>query len=74
MEGITNSRYNTYVHEDVILKLYIDILNKQKCLFSKTEDKKEKQVLSRRWYKWEGEDIRKECRRVNMMEILCTHV
>jgi hypothetical protein len=41
---------------------------KQKCLFSKTENRKVKQVLSGVWYQWEGEDIRKGCRRVNMVE------
>jgi hypothetical protein len=30
------------------------ILNKQKCLFSKMEDRKVKQALSRGWYRWEG--------------------
>jgi hypothetical protein len=25
-------------------------------------------------YQWEGEDVRKGCRRVNMVEILGTHV
>jgi hypothetical protein len=24
------------------------------------------------WYQWEGEDIKKGCRKVNMEEILCT--
>jgi hypothetical protein len=26
------------------------------------------------WYQWEGEDIRKGYRRVDMVEILCTQV
>jgi hypothetical protein len=43
-------------------------------LFSKTENKKVKQVLSGGWYQWEGGDIRKRCRRVNVVEMLCTHV
>jgi hypothetical protein len=30
------------------------ILNKQKCLFSKTENRKTKQILSGSWYWWEG--------------------
>jgi hypothetical protein len=38
------------------------ILNKQKCLFSKTENREVKQVLPGVWYQWEGEDIRKGCR------------
>jgi hypothetical protein len=33
---------------------FIDILNKQKCLFSKTENRKVKQVLSGGWYQCEG--------------------
>jgi hypothetical protein len=41
---------------------------KQKCLFSKAEDRKVKQVLTGGWHQWEGEDIRKGCRRVNMVE------
>jgi hypothetical protein len=41
--------------------------------FSKTEDRKVKQVLPWVWYQWEGDDIKKVCRRVNMVEI-CTDV
>jgi hypothetical protein len=26
------------------------------------------------WYQWEGVDIRKGCKRVNSVEILCKHV
>jgi hypothetical protein len=26
------------------------------------------------WYQWEGEDTKKGCRRMNMVEILRTHV
>jgi hypothetical protein len=37
------------------------------------EDRKVKEVLSEGWYQWDGEDIRKGCKRVNMVEILCTH-
>jgi hypothetical protein len=33
-----------------MIKLCIDILNKQKCV----ENKKVKQVLSGGWYQWEG--------------------
>jgi hypothetical protein len=25
------------------------------------------------WYQWEGENVGKGCRRVNMVEIVCTH-
>jgi hypothetical protein len=35
---------------------------------SKTEDRKVKQILSGGWHHWEGEDIRKGCKRVNMVE------
>jgi hypothetical protein len=40
---------------------------------TKTESRKAKQVLLGNWYQWEGEKIRKGCRRVNMVEILCPH-
>jgi hypothetical protein len=33
-----------------------------------------KQVLSGGWYQWERKDINKGYKRVNMVEILCTHV
>jgi hypothetical protein len=33
----------------------IAILNKQKCLFSKTKNMKINQVLSGVWHQWEGE-------------------
>jgi hypothetical protein len=54
--------------------LSIDISYKQKCNFSRTEDRKIKQVLSGGLYQWEGEDIKRHCGRVNMVKILCTHV
>jgi hypothetical protein len=38
------------------------------------EDRKVKQVLSGVGITGRGEDIRKGCRRLNMVEILCTHV
>jgi hypothetical protein len=41
--------------------------NKNVC-FPKTENRKVKQVLSGGWHQWEGEDVRKGCRRVNMVE------
>jgi hypothetical protein len=46
---------------------------KMSCFFlsfflPKIEDRKVKQVLSGGWHQWEGEDIRKGCRRVNMVE------
>jgi hypothetical protein len=56
------------------MKLCIAILNKQKCLFAKTEDRGLKQVLSKGWCQWREEDIVKGYRIVNMVEILCTHV
>jgi hypothetical protein len=37
----------------------VAILNKQKYLFSKTKDKKVKEVLSGCWYHTRGEDIGK---------------
>jgi hypothetical protein len=43
-------------------------------LFKKMGNRKVKHVLSGGWYEWEGEDIRKGFRRVNVVEILRTHV
>jgi hypothetical protein len=37
------------------MKLCIAILNKQKCLISKMENRKVKQDLSGHWYQWEQE-------------------
>jgi hypothetical protein len=48
-------------------------LKQQKYHFSKTEDRKVKQVLSGVDTSGRGEDISKGCRRVNMVKILCTH-
>jgi hypothetical protein len=65
--------HNTWkCHNEI---LCIGILNKQKCLLlSKMVDRNVNRVLSGGWYKWEGEDIKEGCRRVNMVEIVCTHV
>jgi hypothetical protein len=53
----------------------IAILNKQNCLFSpKTYNKKAKQVLFGGLVPVGEGRIRKRYRRVNMVEILCTHV
>jgi hypothetical protein len=46
---------------------------KKISFFQKTKDRKVKQVLSWGWHQWEG-DIRKGFRRVNVVEIFCTHV
>jgi hypothetical protein len=46
----------------------IAILNEQKCLFLKKEGQEDKIGCGR------GEDIRKGCRRVNVVEISCIHV
>jgi ferredoxin-like protein FixX len=51
----------------------IDILNKQKCLSSKMKDRQIKQVLPSDCNQWRVDNMRKGCRRVNMVEILCTH-
>jgi hypothetical protein len=67
-----NPGYNTYIHGNVTKVSQWNF--KQKCLFSKTENRKIKQVLSGCWYQWEGENIRKGCRRMNLVEILCSHV
>jgi hypothetical protein len=48
--------YNNKVYSQIPC---VAILNKQKCLFSKTDDKEVKQVLSGGWYQREREDIRK---------------
>jgi hypothetical protein len=52
----------------------IPILNKEKCLFSQKQNRKIKEVLSGGLVPGGGEDIRKGCRRVIMVEILSTHV
>jgi hypothetical protein len=52
----------------------IAILNTQKCICSKTKNRKVKQDLSGVGTSRRGEDIRKGYRRVNMVGILCTHV
>jgi hypothetical protein len=36
--------------------------------FSKTENRQAKQVLPGGWHQWEGENIRKGCRGVDMVE------
>jgi hypothetical protein len=48
-----------------------DTLNKQKCLFLKTENRKSCLGVGT---SERGKDMRKGCRRVNMVEILYTHV
>jgi hypothetical protein len=55
--------------------LCTDILNKNVFLFSKTESR----IINLALPVWElvpvgGEYMRKGCRRVNVLEILCTHV
>jgi hypothetical protein len=47
---------------------------KQKCLFSKAEDRKVKYVVSGAFYQWEWGGYEERCRRVNIVEILCTRV
>jgi hypothetical protein len=49
--------------------LWSDLIQTKMSFFKNGE-----QVLSGGWHQWEGEDIRKGCRRVNMVEILGTHV
>jgi hypothetical protein len=39
--------------------------------FFKNKGQEGKQVLSGGWHQWEGGGHTKECRRVNMVEILC---
>jgi hypothetical protein len=36
------------------------------------ENKKKKGVLSGGWHQWEGTDIKKGCRSVNVVQVLCT--
>jgi hypothetical protein len=38
------------------------------------ENRKVKQVLSRGWYQGEWEDIKKGCRRMDLVELICTCV
>jgi hypothetical protein len=54
--------------------LCIAVLNKQKCLYSKMEDKKVQQELSGVGTSGRREDMRKGCRRVNVVEIFCANV
>jgi hypothetical protein len=59
MEGV--NQFGSYIYT---WKCHNEILNKQKCLFfSKIKDKKLEQLLSGGWFQWDGEDIRKGCRR-----------
>jgi hypothetical protein len=51
------------------------ILNKQKCLFFKNGEQEGKTVPAWGLVTAGGEeDIRKGCRMLNVVEILCTHV
>jgi hypothetical protein len=52
----------------------IDIINKQKCLLSKMEDRKVNRSCLGVGTSGRGKDISKMCRRVNMVKILYTHV
>jgi hypothetical protein len=52
--------------------LYSYLKQTETPLFQKWR-RKAKQVLSVGWYQWEGKYRRKVCRRVNIVEILCTH-
>jgi hypothetical protein len=52
--------------------LCIAILNKQKChffSFTKSENRRAEQVLF-----WRGEKVGKGCERMNIVQILCTHL
>jgi hypothetical protein len=51
----------------------IYVLDKQKCHFFKQNMRIGGQNDSclGSWYQWKGEDLGKECRRVNMVQILC---
>jgi hypothetical protein len=43
--------------------------------FTKSKNRKAEQVLPREIdNSWRGEEVGKGCRRVNMVQILCTHV
>jgi hypothetical protein len=50
MEEMINLGYNTHIHGNVTRKLPGAILNKQKCLFTKMENRMVKQVLSGVWH------------------------
>jgi hypothetical protein len=43
-------------------------------VFSKIENRKIKQILSGGWYQCKRIGCKERCRRVNAVEILCTHV
>jgi hypothetical protein len=42
--------------------------------FLKNREQEGKTVPVEGWYQWEGEDIMNGCRRVNVVEIVCTYV
>jgi hypothetical protein len=54
----------------------ITILNKQECHYflQKQRTGGNNRSCLGSWYQWEEEDVRKGSRRVNMVQILCTHV
>jgi hypothetical protein len=53
---------------NVIMKLLYSYLKQTKCLFSRTENRKVKQILSGGWHQWDGGKHKERCRRVNMVE------
>jgi hypothetical protein len=57
---------------------YIAILNKQKCHFifhfQKCKVGSQNRSCLGGWYQWEEDDIRKGCRRVNMVKTFCTYI
>jgi hypothetical protein len=50
------------------------ILNKQKCLFPKTADRKVKQALSGNWSQWERGGDKERVKEEEYVEIFCTHL
>jgi hypothetical protein len=56
--------------------LCIVILNKNVNFFTKSENRRAQQVLSRGWYQWEkvGCVESGRCRSVNIIQILCAHI
>jgi hypothetical protein len=70
--------YNTYIHGSVTRKLLCSYLKQAKMSFSfclqnqRTEGQTRSCLRGR--YQWEGEEVGKGDRRVNVVQILFTHV
>jgi hypothetical protein len=68
--------YNTCIRGNVTRKLFVWSSLTSKMLFFKIkmENRRAEQVLSGEFVPVGGGGVGKGCRRVNMVQILCTHV